>query len=184
MKKWKRKKTELILDEKYFKVRKDLVELPSGQDKELVYLDKTESPSVLVIGITRDKKIVMNRQFRYLVGEFVFELPAGYSEKGESIETAARREFEEETGYVAGEMIELGSVYETYGEVKHKIHVFFARELKETKQHTDPEEDIKVILVDFDKAAEMAARNEIPDAVSTLAIFWLKELISRGKIKI
>jgi len=183
MKKWKRKKTDLILDKRYFRVRKDLVELPNGEVRDWIYLDKTDSPSAMVIGITKDKKIVMNKQYRYLVGKIVMELPAGYLEKGESIEKAARREFEEETGYKCRALVKLGSVWEEYGHLKHQIYIFAAKDFKKTKQKIDPVENIEVKLVDFDEAVKMVRQNKIPDAVSALAILLLKEKIDRGEIK-
>lgn len=184
MKKWKRKKTELILDEKYLRVRKDRVELPNGKIIDWIYLDKADSPSAMVIGMAGDGKIIMNKQYRYLVGKEVRELPAGYGEKKENPSETARREFEEETGYKCKKLLKLGSVWESYGEFKHQIHIYFARGFQKTKQKEDPIEVIEVKLVNFNKAVEMVLENKIPGAPSALAILLLNEKIRSGEIKI
>lgn len=184
MKKWKCKKSKVILKEGYFKVRKDRVELPDGKAADWVYLDKSNSPSAMVIGVTENKEIILDKQYRYLVDEEVMELPAGYSERGENIKETARREFEEETGYKCRKLIRLGSFWETYGELKHIVHFFVARIYYKTKQKNDPFEDIKVRLMKFDQAVDLVLRNKIPGAPSALAILLLNEKINRGEIKL
>ena len=71
MKKWKCLKSELAFDAKFFKVRKDVVELPDGQQKEWTFWDSPDS--AMVLGMTKDKKLVMIRQYRYMVGDEVIE---------------------------------------------------------------------------------------------------------------
>ena len=89
MKKWKCIKSELAFDSRYFKVRRDIVELPSGEKKEWTYWDSSDS--AMVLGITRDKKLVMIRQYRYLTGGEVIEFPSGRKEESETIEDGAKR---------------------------------------------------------------------------------------------
>ena len=55
---------------------------------------------VCVIALTKEDKLLLVRQFRFGVNDFTWELPAGLIDPGESIEEAARRELEEETGYI------------------------------------------------------------------------------------
>lgn len=186
MKKWKCLNSELILDSKYFKVKKDIVELPNGERKEWTYWDSSDS--AMVIGLTKDKKLVMIRQYRYMVNDEVIEFPSGYNQAAETIEKGAKREFEEETGYTCGSLIRLGSFYETYGQLNRRIHLFFAKEVKKLKQKIDSgdyvPENIKVVLVDYDKAVKMALENEIVAMGSALAILLLKEKINSKEIKL
>lgn len=71
--------------------------------------------------------IALVRQWRYSVGSWQLELPAGGIEPGEAPEAAARRELREETGLVAEEMLSLGSVYTTVGSADERAHLFVAR---------------------------------------------------------
>ena len=183
MKKWKCKKSEIVYDSKYFRVKKDSVELPGGEIKEWTYWDSNDS--AMVIGRTEKNKLVMIRQYRYLVNDEVIEFPSGAIKNGEKPEEAAKREFEEESGYICEQLIKLCSVYETYGQLNRKIHIFFASKLIKTKQKLDQDEeyeDIKVKLVDFEKALELARENKIVAMGSSLAILMLKEKIEEGKI--
>lgn len=184
MKKWKQVKSHLVFDTKYFKVRKDLVELPSKETLEWFYWDSNDS--VMVLGMTKDRKLVMVRHYKYLVGDDVLEFPAGGLNKGEGIEAGAKREFEEETGYTCNNLVKLGSFYETYSQLNRQIHIFFSNDLKKSRQNLDQGEkgfeDMKVELVMFDKAVQLALDNKIVAMGCSLAILLLKEKIEDGTI--
>lgn len=177
MKKWECLKSELVFDSRYFKVRRDSVRLPNGEEKEWTYWDSGDS--AMVLGMTQDKKLVMIKQYRYMVDDVVIEFPSGSCEKTETIEESAKREFEEETGYVASSLLKLGSFYETYGQLNRRIHLFFAENISKSEKTIGPkddvQEDIEVVLVDFERAVEMAQKNEIVAMGSALAILLLKE---------
>jgi ADP-ribose pyrophosphatase len=183
--KWKCKSSKLVLNDKYFKVRKDIVELPNKNEKTWIYWDSTDS--AMVLGMTEDHKLVMIKQYRYLVGRNVIEFPSGSLNKNEDIKVAARREFLEETGYQCKKLIHLCGVYETYGQLNRKIHIFFATNVKKIfSQKLDKGEvhqNTKVKLVDFNKAVSLAINNKIDAMGSSLAILILKEKIKSGKIK-
>lgn len=184
MKKWECKSSELILDTKFFKVRKDIVRLPTKEVKEWVYWDSKDS--AMVIGKTKDKKLVMIKQYRYLVGDEVVEFPSGGLHNNENIEDGAKREFEEETGFRCNSLVKLGSFYETYGQLNRQIHIFFANDVIKFKQNLDNGEmgfeDIVVELIDIKKAINIAMKNKIKAMGSSLAILLLKEKIERGEI--
>lgn len=186
MKKWKKKKSELILDTKFFKVRKDTVELPTKKVKEWTYWDSRDS--AMVLGMTRDKKLVMIKQYRYLVGDEVIEFPSGGLHENESVEAGARREFEEESGFKCTSLQKLGSFYETYGALNRQIHIFFSKNVSTSRQKLDRGEsgfeDIEVKLMDFEKAIQLALENKIVAMGSSLAILLLKEKIEREEIKL
>ena len=174
-------KSEMVFDSKYFKLKKDTVEVAKGQQKEWTYWDSLDS--VMVLGMTKDEKLVMIRQYRYLVDEVVIEFPSGACEENETIEESAKREFEEETGYVANFLVALGSFYETYGQLNRKIHLFFAQNVvlaqKLGNLTDDVPEEIEVTLVDFEQAVQLALKNEIVATGSALAILLLKEKLGR-----
>ncbi|MBI4896097.1 MAG: NUDIX hydrolase [Candidatus Aenigmarchaeota archaeon] len=124
---WKQIDSHVVFDTRHFRVRKDVVELPNGERKEWPYWDSPDS--ALVVGITPDKKIIMIKLYRYLVGRDVIELPAGHLHTNELPQEATAREFEEETGYMCKNLIKLGSFYETYGQLNRQIHIFFSKDV-------------------------------------------------------
>jgi len=182
MQKWKCLKSEVAFDSRYFRVRKDLVELPSGQQKEWTYWDSNDS--AMVLGMTQDKKLVMIKQYRYMVDDTVIEFPSGSCEKTETLEDGAKREFEEETGYVATSLTALGSFYETYGQLNRKMHFFFAENVLKTDKHfnsdDDVQEEIEVLLVGFERAVEKGQKKENVAMGSALAILLLKEKLKNN----
>jgi ADP-ribose pyrophosphatase len=156
--------------------------LPNGQKKEWVFWDSQDS--AMVVGETSNHKLVMIRQYRYLVGREVVEFASGGLNKAESPESGARREFEEETGYKCSQLIKLGSFYETYGQLNRRIHIFYAPNIEQSMQNPDSGdkgyEDIKVELMDFEQVVRMATENKIDAMGSTLAILLLQAYLKRS----
>ncbi len=186
MEKWKCKKSELVFDEKYFKVRKDTVELPNKETKEWIYWDSQDS--AMMIALNNDRKLVMIRQYRYLVNDMVLEFRSGGLLKEENPEDGARRELGEETGYKCGRLYKLGAFYETYGQLNRRIHLFFSSDIKKSEQKPDKGEDgfedVEVEFIDYEKAIELALANKIVAMGSSLAILLLKAKIEKGLVKI
>lgn len=184
MHKWKCKKSKIILKNKFFKVREDVVELPTKKYRKWVYWDTNDS--TMVIGITSDKKLIMIKQYRYLANNFVIEFPAGGLHDGEKIKNGAKREFEEETGFKCDSLIKLGSFYETYGQLNRQIHIFFSNKITASKQNLDSDEEgdenIKVKLIDFNKTVDLVRNNKILATSSSLAILLLKEKVLNKEI--
>ena len=186
MNKWKKLDSKLVLEAINFKVREDIVEYPDGRRTKWTYWDSPES--VMILGMTDDKKLIFERQYRYLVGEELLEVPAGSVKEEETIEGAARREFREEVGYTAENFIPLGAFYETYGQLNRRVHMFFAPNAQRIEQDPDRGnrgyEEIEVELKTVDEAVSLALTNLLPGTPSTLIVLLLSENINKGKIKI
>jgi ADP-ribose pyrophosphatase len=184
MKKWKCINTELVFDSKYLKLRKDSILFPSGKKGDWIYWDSRDS--VMVVAMTDEKQVVILRQYRYLVGEEVVELPSGGMQERESQENAAKREFKEETGAECNNLVKLGSFYETFGQLNRQIHIFFSPSVKidEFIKRGPFYEETIAELVDFDKVIDMAINNVFVCTPSAFAVLLLKEKIDRGEIEI
>src|SRR5699024_7059221 len=89
------------------------VELPDGQTskRELIY----NNGSVVVYTITSEKKVIVVKQFRKACEKALLEIPAGKLEQGEERISAAKRELEEETGYIAHELEHITEMYGSPG---------------------------------------------------------------------
>ncbi len=123
---WKQRSTKIVLNERWFPVRKDEVELPSGKIVTDYFV--WESPNIAtIVPITEDGKFVVCEQYRYAVGKNMYQFPAGGLNKDESAEAAARREMEEETGYVSSDVTFLckSAAYPTKMTGYH--HLFLAK---------------------------------------------------------
>jgi ADP-ribose pyrophosphatase len=107
---------------------RETLEMPDGYVLDWYFVDCP--PSVMVVPVTADGRVILVRQYRHNLHGYGLELPAGNVSKGEQPEKAARRELEEETGYVLGdgaELVSLGSFYSLPSETNKYTHVFLAQ---------------------------------------------------------
>lgn len=180
MKKWKKIKTKRVFDHKYFKVNKDIVELPDGRKIDWLYWDSKDS--AMVVPITSDNKLVMIRQYRYLPDQVVPEFPSGHGAENELIKVCAERELEEETGYKCEKLIKLGEFFETMSQLNRKIHIYLgvnATKLDQPIRKSDDNEQIEVVLIDFNEAAEMVAEGKIISMGSSLAVSLAEKYLNK-----
>lgn len=160
--------SNLIFDGKVIRVTLDKVLLENGDTamREIVH----HHGGACVMPVTDDEQIYMVRQFRYALGEEMWELPAGKLEAGEDPFEAAKRELEEECGVTADEYTSLGCLYPTVGYDSEKIHIWLARGLHATRQHLDEDEFLDVHKVPFDQALAMVLDDTIRDSKTVAAV--------------
>lgn len=163
--KWKTLKSEYLYKRPWLTARRDAVELPDGRVYDEFYV--LEYPDwINVIAITKEGKMVMERQYRYARGVVSTEICAGVVEKGEDALTAARRELFEETGYTGGEWEETMTLWPNPGTMTNVCHCFLARGVEKTSgQHLDETEDIEVFLADEEEVYRMLSNGELQQAL-------------------
>lgn len=114
---------------------------------------------VAVVPVTERREIVLIRQFRPAVNNYVIEFPAGLNDKGEELKDAASRELLEETGYKAKEMIFLDAGPLSSGLSSEIMTVFLARGLEYTGAgQSDETEDIEVLKIPLGNIYETLLR--------------------------
>ncbi len=161
----------------------DRVRFPDGSEGELELIrHKGASAVVPLLGelTDPDPQVVLVHQYRYAAGSFVYEVPAGIPLDGEGWEACARRELEEETGYVAERMDPLTSLFTTPGFTNEVIHFFVALGLSRGRVERDRDEFIEVAHVPFSGALEMILRGEIRDGKSVGALLFVDRFL-RGR---
>lgn len=159
---------------------KDEVELMDGTKttRELV-----EHPGGgVVVAFTPEKKLILVKQYRYGPGKVLLELPAGKIDPGESPESTALRELEEETGYQAEELVPLTTSYPTPGYNNEWIHIFLAKNVTQGEQHLDSGEFLSVELVELSQAVEACMRGEITDSKTQVGILLYWTLQQQGRL--
>ena len=102
-----------IYSGRVFTIARDRVRLPNGHETIMDVV--RHGASVILIPMPDPTHVVLVRQYRYSIDRWVWELPAGTLEPDEDVETAARRECEEETGQVADVVERVGTFYPTPG---------------------------------------------------------------------
>lgn len=140
--------------------------LASRRDKEelaCVTRNHNICDGVLILPITKEDEVVLIKQYRPAIGDFIYELPAGLIDKGEEIEEAAKRELYEETGLrcLSSELI-LKPSYVSAGLTDESIAV--VKMLVEGEPNTDnleEDEEIEVIKIKFNELKDFISKNNV-----------------------
>ena len=146
----------------------DRVRLPGGSTTEFEII-RHQGASV-VAPITDDGQVLLVRQFRYAIGDWLLEAPAGKLAPDEPPEDCARRELEEETGWKAGELVSLGAIWSSPGFTDELLHLFLARDLEPGTQALEEGELLTVVKTPLDEAIAMASDGRIDDAKTVCAV--------------
>ena len=160
--------SKLLQKGKHFSFKIDKVQLPNGKT---VTRDIVDHPgAVAIVPILDDGRILLVKQFRYATGKELLEIPAGTLEEGEAPDTCARRELREETGYTAGSMKKIISLYVAPGYSNELIHIYFATNLKLGEKKTEEDEDITTEAYGCDELLDMIEKNTIVDAKTVAGV--------------
>jgi ADP-ribose pyrophosphatase len=132
-------------DGKLVHVRVDEVRLPSGR---VTVRETVEHPgSVAIVGVTRDRQVLLLRQSHHAIQRTLLGIPAGTLEPGETAAECARRELHEETGYRAGALTELASYFTSPGYSDERMTIYRADDCEPVGGMIDPDELIRLALV-------------------------------------
>lgn len=147
------------------------VDTSLGPNGETIRRDLILHPGAVVIlpVIDRDH-ICLLRNYRFAIGETLWEVPAGTLEPDEPIEVAAARELEEETGYTARRWRNLGFYYASPGVLDEKLHLFVAEDLTPGPARPEADEELEPKTVSWPDALRMALDGTIKDAKTVTAI--------------
>ena len=152
---------------KRLRVAKELYRLPSGKEKERIVIHPGNAVAMLPV---EGETCVLLRQFRFAIGEWLCEAPAGTMDEGETPLETARRELIEETGLAGETFIPRGFIWTTPGFTTEKIHLFEVRGLAPSTEYAkDEDEEIEVVRVPARDAVAMARDGRIRDA-KTIAL--------------
>ncbi|HJV45990.1 MAG TPA: NUDIX hydrolase [Bacillota bacterium] len=172
---WKRVNSQIVFHERYIRVRKDDLESPLGEQTDYVYLEDEIPGTVSIVAHLEDGRFLLVYQYRYPVQSKQYNLPGGVIDPGETIQEAARRELQEETGYTAGEWIYAGMYHPMPSHHTRRAHLFVAKDLTRGEQHLDPFEDIHVELFTFQELTDKIINNEITDMELIFGLLLCKQ---------
>jgi ADP-ribose pyrophosphatase len=126
-----------------------------------------------------DPTVLLIRQFRHAADGYVWEIPAGRLDPGESPEACARRELEEEAGVTAHRLERLTTIYTTPGFTDERIHLFLAIGLTSGTDRREPDEFVEVHQMRWSQVLGLIQRGEIIDG-KTLATLMFVQCFRRN----
>lgn len=161
----------------YFSVRRMWWTRSGGERREQIFVDRRGG--VAVIALTEDRRVLLVRQYRPLVGRECLELPAGGIEPGESPIEAAVRELREETGYVAARWREIRRFYPSDGTSNEVVYLFQAEGSVPVEGISPDGEVDAIVLTPLAEAVRLAADGAIVGASSLIGLLSLGLTASR-----
>ena len=162
---------EKVYEGPLFKVSR--VTLQNSEGKEVVR-DVIEHPGAACIIPMIDKEtVLLVEQWRIGAKRSLWEIPAGTLDPGEDALTCAARELEEETGYKAGKLEHLFTMFPSPGILDEKMHIFVAMDLTKGEQNLDDDEEISIKPFSFKDLRIQLKANNIKDGKTIAALSYL-----------
>lgn len=170
-------KSNRIYDGKVVSLRCDEVINVSGKLSKREIVEHNGGAALAVF--TDQKKFVMVKQYRNAPGKVLTEIPAGKIEGKEDPYETAVRELREETGYAAGRIEKLASMYASPGYCEELIHLYLCMELKSGETEFDESEAIDIYEYTASEILAMIENGEIEDAKTIAAFFLAKHKLEQ-----
>ncbi len=136
-----------------------------GASAVVPFLDPPEDP---------DPRIILIRQYRYAAEGYLWEIPAGTLDPGDTPEGCAHRELREEAGCLARRMDHLVTIYTTPGFTDELIHLYAASGLTRVPSALEADEFLETHEVQWSEVGRMIRRGEIADAKSLSALMYMQ----------
>ena len=165
--------SERVFEGKVFDVYRERVKLPHGP---VATVDVVRHPAaVVILPVPEPGHVVLIRQYRHAVKQWLWEVPAGSVDPGESPEAAAARECHEEIGQLPETVVRLGAFYPTPGYCDEEMIFFRVSGLTEPEHAAaaDEDEDIEARTFTLRDARDMVRRGEIVDMKTVVGLGML-----------
>ncbi|MBE6989315.1 MAG: NUDIX hydrolase [Ruminococcaceae bacterium] len=164
----RKRSSRLLYEGRIIRLRLDEVTLPDGTAarREVV-----EHPGgVCILALDGQGRAAVVRQYRYVFGRVMTELPAGKREPGETPLTTARRELREEVGAQAASWTDLGALIPSPGCYGETLYLFLARDLTLLPPRPDDGEFLEAEWVPLEELAEACLSGDLQDAKTVAAV--------------
>jgi len=169
--------TERLYTGRIVNLDRDTVRFPDGSTGQLEMLRHPGASAVVPFlddPHAADPRVLLIRQFRHAAEDFIWEVPAGRLDAGETPEACARRELEEETGMRARAIERLTTIYTTPGFTDERIHLFAAHGLEAGTHHREADEFMELHPMAWSAAMELVRAGAIQDAKTIASLLFVQ----------
>jgi ADP-ribose pyrophosphatase len=166
--------SELAFKGVFLRLRSDVALLPDGSTGPREYI--IHPGAAAMVPMLDDGRILIERQFRYPVGEVFIEIPAGKIDAGETPLQTAQRELIEETGYQAAQWAMLTRIHPAIGFANEVIHLFLCRGLTAVARDLDAGEFIECEAVTLEFLINELRAGRLTDVKTQIAVHWLERM--------
>ena len=170
---------EELLRGRFLHAFRDTVRLPNQNLSTREYVVHPGAVMVIPMLDTPDGlRLVMERQFRYPVGQVMTEFPAGKLDPGEDPWLCAQRELQEETGYTARQWARAGVLHPVISYSTEVIEIWFAKELSLGERRLDTDEFLDVFTASPSELMAACQQGRLTDAKTLTGLLWLQNVQS------
>lgn len=159
-----------------FTLDRDTVRFPDGSVTEEFDICRHPGASAIVPFMSDPEgdnpQLLLLRQYRYAAGGYIYEIPAGRLDAGESPADCAARELKEETGCSAERIVPLTTMFTTPGFTDELIHLYLATGLTHGEANREADEFVDIVIMSLSEALELIRTGEIVDAKTCLGILY------------
>ena len=149
--------------------------LPNGVELDLAVI--RHPGAAAIVALDNAGNIAMLHQYRHAIGGYLWEIPAGCRNSGESPLQCAHRELAEEAGLSARRWDHLGTIVTIPSFCDERIDLYLARDLGAATGTPDEDEVIRVEQRSFADAMKMVREGEITDAKTIAALYRAQDLL-------
>lgn len=164
--------SEIVHKNPWYQVRHDRLEWANGIPGNYYIAQFNGTSGVICI---QEDSILLVEQYRYTIDRLSIEFPMGGIKLGQTPLEAAEAELQEETGYRASALEQIGEVAILIGAAQNKLHIFLAKDVISGDTHREvSEEGMKTFWLPLTQWRQLIRENKIVDA-ETLAAWALYE---------
>jgi len=167
---------EVVFEGRVIRVERERITLANGHTTVIEAV--RHRGSVVIVAVPEPDQLILIRQFRPVINKWIWELPAGSLDPGESPDTAVVRECEEEIGFTPQRVRLLGSWYPTPGFCDEIMHFYLCEDLAtpEGPVTRDEDEQIEPATVSLDTVRTMIADGRVMDMKTVVGLSLLERL--------
>ena len=169
-------KSERLYSGKIISLDRDTVRFPDGTVTNEFDIARHPGASAIVPFMNdpsgEEPQLLLLRQYRYAAGGYIYEIPAGRLDEGETPAQCAARELKEETGCTAETIEPLTTMFTTPGFTDEVIHLFMATGLTHGEHNREADEFVDVVIMRLSEALELIQSGVIVDGKTALGILY------------
>lgn len=166
---WTKVSSKPVYDNPWISIREDQIINPAG-NKGIYGVVSFKNKAIGVVPVDDEGYLYLVGQFRYTLDAYSWEIPEGGGPQGEEPIETAKRELQEETGLIAHEWTDLGSIHTSNSVTDEVGYLFMARKLVQGESAPEETEELNVRRVHLKEAVEMVMNSTITDSLSIAGI--------------
>lgn len=163
---------EILYQGRILDLARETHQMPDGREARFEVVQ--HSGGAAALPVLADGRLILIRQFRPAIQDYLYEIPAGRLEQGEDGVTCVHRELQEEIGYRAGQLESLGEIYSSVGFCNELIQLYLARDLQQVERSLEPDEFIELQIMTLEEALGLVRNGRLRDAKTRVALLQYK----------